>query len=56
MKLITKPTKFRHRWGNDFFMQFDEMFGILYIDLKMLSGSCGMMSSSGSAVTLGDRI
>ncbi len=29
--------------GDAFRMAFDERFGILYIDLKMISGACGMM-------------
>lgn len=29
--------------GDKFFIAFDEFYGILYIDLKMISGACGMM-------------
>ncbi len=38
--LLVEPSNLRHTWGDKFFMNFDEHFGILYIDLKMISGAC----------------
>ncbi len=40
---IIKHTPRSRPYGEKFRMEFDETHGILYCDLKLISGACGMM-------------